>query len=169
MNFSSNSVPMTLAAGLALLIPAFLGLLLSGWPTILSPLPAMTLLPALVLSDFHCSNVAVAIPMLCFFAWQPGLFRGATAVPMRSYILLAFAILLSALYFIFSWKWGLQYEGSHYTRSVLVVNIALTCVLSFLFFKARRSRPTFKFNLFAHWMLFAWLAWYAFPTLGELP
>jgi hypothetical protein len=27
----------------------------------------------------------------------------------------------------------------------------------------------FRFSLFLHWTLFAWLAWCAFPYMGELP
>jgi hypothetical protein len=32
-----------------------------------------------------------------------------------------------------------------------------------------QRQPSFKGNLFSHWLLFSWLAYYAFPYLGELP
>jgi hypothetical protein len=32
-----------------------------------------------------------------------------------------------------------------------------------------KRQPSFRGNLLSHWFLFARLAWYAFPYLGELP
>jgi hypothetical protein len=91
-------------AGFGLLIPAVMGLLASGVPTILCPFPALTVLPA-----FFLSKVAVGVPTLLFFLWNPGLGRGETKVPKRSYTLLAVATLLSVLYFVSGWKLGVQY------------------------------------------------------------
>jgi hypothetical protein len=40
----------------------------------------------------------------------------------------------------------------------------------FLIFAQRwKGEPSFISNLVVHWILFVWLAWYAFPYLGELP
>lgn len=57
----------TSIAGLGLLIPAAvgLGLFLPGAPTVFSPLPALTAIPALFLSDWHnLGNAAVILAML---------------------------------------------------------------------------------------------------------
>jgi len=61
-----------------------------------------------------------------------------------------------------------EFEGIRYVRIVGIANIIWTTFLVSLF-AAFRSRASFKKNLFLHWMLFVWLAWYAFPYLGELP
>ena len=83
-----NSYPagtLTFMAGLALLIPASLGLLLTGVPTILCPLPLLTTTPAFLLSTWRLQYLAIGLPVLLFFLWRPGFFHGAARVPRRSY------------------------------------------------------------------------------------
>jgi len=156
-------------AGVGLLIPASVGLLLSNIPTMLSPFPALTVLPAFLLFDRHFWKAAVAVPMLLFFVWQPGLFRGEVTVPKRSYVLLTIATVVSVVNFVAGWNWGLQYQGPQYVHVVCAVNVAWVAFLIFAFTRRRKAPLSFSFNLFLHWMLFCWLAWYAFPYLGELP
>jgi hypothetical protein len=170
---SSNSkyILITSVAGLGLLIPAALGLglFLRGAPTVLSPLPALTVIPALLLSEWHgLGNAAVILPMLFFLLWNLQLFQGEAKVPKRSYVLLALLTVLSAIDLILSWKWGLQYEGGIYTVAVRSVNIAWLAFLGLAFARTRNGTTSFGTSLFLHWMLFAWLGWYAFPWLGEL-
>jgi hypothetical protein len=45
----------------------------------------------------------------------------------------------------------------------------MAAVLFFAFVRTWKMGASFRNSLFVHWMLFAWLAWYAFPYLGELP
>jgi len=169
VHLSSKSAVATLISGLGLLVPASMGLLVSNVPTILCPFPAMTPLPAFLISDLHLWKFAVVVPMLFFFVWHPGLLRGEPKIPKRSYGLLLIAILLSIADFVTSWNWGLHYQGPKYTHVVCAVNVAWAVFLSFSFVRAWKNSSTFKASLFLHWMLFAWLAWYAFPYLGELP
>jgi hypothetical protein len=164
-----TSAAATFAAGVGLLFPASLGLLITGVPTKLCALPLLTILPAFVLSTWRLSDAAVLVPVLLFFVWHPGLFRGEARIPPRSYVLLAIVTVLSTVYFIASWKLGLQYQGAEYTRVVCIVNVAWAAVLVFAFGRTWKNGSSFKTSLFLHWMLFAWLASYAFPYLGELP
>jgi hypothetical protein len=157
------------AAGVGLLFPASLGLLIAGVPTKLCPFPLLTILPAFVLSTWRLHYAAVLVPVLLFFVWHPGLFRGEARVPRRSYALLVILTVLSTVYFIAGWKLGLKYEGAEYTRAVCFVNVAWATFLVFAFGRTWKNGSSFKTSLFLHWMLFAWLAWYAFPYLGELP
>jgi hypothetical protein len=163
MNTTQGAVP-TLVAGLGLLIPASIGLLGSGTPTMLSPFPALTVLPA-----FLFGKAAVAVPTLLFFAWHPGLFRGEPRIPTRSYALFIVVAILSVIYFVESWKWGLEYQGSRFTHLVCIVNVACVASIGLAFARSWKGASTFKYSLFLHWILFAWLAWCAFPYLGELP
>jgi hypothetical protein len=156
----------TLIVGLSLLVPACIGLLISGAPTSLGPFPGMTAIPALFLSS---RVVAVALPSLLFFAWNPGLFRGESKIPKRSYWLLAAATILSVIWFAMGWKYGLQYQGARYVYEVCVANIAGIAFLAVAFSRYWKGGSSFRLNLALHWLLFAWLAWYAFPYLGELP
>ena len=96
---ASKSAVTTLVAGLALLVPAAIGLNDFG-PTIIHPLPALTILPAFFLSAFHLWKAAVVIPMLLFFAWNPGLLFGDRKIPKRSCVLLAILTVLSVVWFV---------------------------------------------------------------------
>ena len=109
--------------------------------------------------------LAIGLPVLLFFLWRPGFFRGESMVPRRSYVLLAIVTVLSILYFISSWRLGLRYQGVGHTHAVLVVNVGWAAVLVWAFVRTRKTGASFRTSLFVHWMLFAW---YAFPYLGEL-
>jgi len=156
----------TVIVGLSLLIPACIGLLITGAPTTLGPFPGMTVIPALFLSS---RVVGVAVPSVLFFIWNPGLFRGESKIPKRSHWLLAVATVLSVIWFVMGWKYGLQYQGAGYVYKVCVANVAWVAFLGGVFARYREGETSFKLNLALHWLLFAWLAWYAFPYLGELP
>jgi hypothetical protein len=83
--------------------------------------------------------------------------------------LLIAATLADAFWFIDGgYRYGLQFQGPSYTHGVLALNIMWIAFL-WLIVYCWKSQPRFGANLLAHWMLFAWLAWYAFPFLGELP
>jgi hypothetical protein len=154
-------------AGASLVVPAAVGLFLTGVPTMLCPLPTLTVLPALVFSPL--APLVVVIPTLLFHAWNPALLRGVSITPRRSYILFGALVALSVVYFVLSWDYGVQYQGRKYTQAIAVANAIWIVLLTFLFALSRIRKPSFVFNLTLHWLLFAWLAWYAFPYLGELP
>jgi hypothetical protein len=156
-------------SGLTLLIPAFFGLLISKVPTIFCPFPALTVLPAFALSSLHLWSAAVTVPPLLFFLWNPGLFRGERKFPKRSRWLLVAAIALSVIWFIVGRSNGFHYQGARYVYTVALANLAWIGLLSVIFRAYWRREPSFNVNLVFHWLLFAWLAWYAFPYLGELP
>ena len=151
------------------MVPAALGLLLSGGPTIISPFPLLTVMPAFFLANLHLWPAGIVLPMLLFFVWNPGLFAGVSTVPKRSYVLLVAATLLDAFWFLAGWKWGLEYQGARHTQVVCIVNAAWIVFLGLSFVRSWKGGISFRYSLFLHWMLFAWLAWYAFPYLGELP
>jgi hypothetical protein len=169
MNSAPRTYTLTFIAGLGLLIPASMGLLPLGVPRVLYPLPTLTVLPAFFLANSHLWKAAVILPTLLFFAWNPRLCWGQAKVPNRSYGLFVVVTALSAVYFVANWKWGLQYQGIRYTHIVCIVNILWAAVLGLAFARSWNRPPSYGFNLFLHWMLFAWLAWYAFPYMGELP
>jgi hypothetical protein len=167
-----KSGPLTLAAGCGLLLPAWTGLFLSGVPTTLCPLPVLTITPAFILDSgpqaFRFISVVVLIPALLFFAWNPGLFHGGQRIPKRSFVLMAVLTALTVIWFIAGWKYGVEYQGRPYTYAICVVNIGWLMLLWVMFIRYRRG-ASFTGNLLFHWIMFAWLAWYAFPYLGELP
>ena len=155
-------------AGFALVIPSTLRFSGNG-PNTLSPLPALTTWPALLLADLRIWQVAMLLPTLYFFLWSPGLFHGERRTPKRLYVLLAVLAVSSVAWFVGGWQYGLDYQGVRYTSIVAILNVFFVTVLIAGFFRNWSSRePSFKRNLILHWVLFAWLAWYAFPWLGEM-
>jgi hypothetical protein len=163
----NRGVNLTFIMGWLLVVPASIGLLLNGVPTIVSPFPMFTALPAFFL-PMTITSLAVVGPTLLFFSWNPGLFREQTETPKRSVGLLLIATVLNAVYFVGSWAGGLHYQGAPYTYSVLILNLVWLAVLWVLFVRQLRQ-PSFAGNLTVHWIFFAWIAWYAFPYMGELP
>jgi hypothetical protein len=157
----------TSAAGLALIAPAYCGLMLSGVPTLLCPFPFVTIVPV-ILAAVQLHPLAVLFPTTIFFLWCPKLFQGQEKIPTRSFIFLGVLTVLTAIWFISSWSYGLQYQGPAFTYGTCAVNIGWIILLWSVFTWAR-GNGRFHANLLAHFLLFAWLGWYAFPYLGELP
>ena len=158
----------TILSGIALLLPTSMGFLITGYPTILHPFPAMTVLPAFFLASAHLWALSATIPVIGFLIWNPALLHGQTQVPWRSHALLAAATGLNVIWFAFGWKFGLQYQGSTYTYAVFGINVAWIAILAASIVLGRKQN-SFASNLVFHWLLFAWLGWFAFPYLGELP
>jgi hypothetical protein len=158
-----------IVGGVLLLIPAWIGLYSSNMPTLFAPFPALTFLPALLLSELRLWSLAVLIPTILFLLWTSGrLSIWQSKVPTRTLILLATLSVLTIADFKLSWNYGVQYQGRRHTIAVDVINLLwLVCLWTILYWT--RRRPSFRTNLLLHWLLFAWLSWYAFPHLGELP
>jgi lysylphosphatidylglycerol synthetase-like protein (DUF2156 family) len=106
--------------------------------------------------------------MLLFFAWNPQLFLGEAAVPKRSYLLLIVLSMLCVAYLASGWKWGLECQGLRYTAIVSATNVFWIILLMLGFWRSWKSKElSFGASLLLQWLMFAWLAWYAFPYMGE--
>jgi hypothetical protein len=122
-----------------------------------------------MLSHWHLERLVILIPSILFFLWSPGLLLNQKPnVPKRTIALLGLLTILAVVDFGFGWKYGMQYQGSRYTIGVGIINVVWLVFLWWTVIHCR-SQPSFKGHLLSHWFLFAWLAWYAFPYLGELP
>jgi hypothetical protein len=133
-----------------------------GFDLALYPHPVLVLVPMLL----GLRWAAFAVPSVCFFLWNQGLFRGEGVVPRRSHVLLIIVALLSALWFALGWKDGMAIQGAAYCRLVFSVNIACIGILFSMFAYSKKTN-SFAINLLCHWILFLWLSWYAFPFFGE--
>lgn len=157
---------LTLAAGAALLGTAWIGLFYSGVPSPLCPLPFLTTIPAFLLDRAY--GLAVAIPTALFFAWNPRLLMGQSEAPRRSLALFGLALIASVAWFWALWSDGLHFRGEWQTKLMCAANAIWVAVILIALLRQRRIK-SFESNLLFHWLLFAWLGWYAFPYLGELP
>lgn len=155
---------LTLAAGLLLILigAQALGLVWESSPSIFAPEPVL-----LFLCAGHIPLAAVVgLPALVFWAWAPGLFRGAAQVPTRSVVLLISGAFLSALYFARSWHEGVTHQGKRFTLATALLSGVLILLAGALVLRSRK-RPSFRLNLVTHLVIFGWLVSYAFPYLGE--
>ena len=119
MKFKARSTTVVLLSALGLLVPASVGLGFlpgTGSPTLLAPLPILTVIPALLLD--RLAYVALLLPSVLFLGWNPQLFRAEGRIPKRSYGLFVMATVLSVLYFALSWEDALKYSGLTYTVTV---------------------------------------------------
>jgi hypothetical protein len=151
----------TFAVGAALVIVGLPTAL--GPPTILSPYPFLLLVPL-----FLFGRLAVVLPALLFWIWSPQLFAGESLVPKRSAALLGILTIATPAYFAAGFRYGIKYDGQLYVVGVAVLNVAALLIL-WIGLRRARSQPSFGASLAFHGLLFAWLAWCAFPNLGELP
>lgn len=142
-----------------------LGLFGGGAPTVASPGSMLLLWPALMgIPPFLVVLVLVGL----FFSWRPSLFSGQPAIPVRTVTLLVVATVLSAVAFVAGWKFGYEYQGPDYVQLCLVLSILMLAACTALLWIGYR-RPSFRTSLALQTVLFAWLASYAFPYLGETP
>lgn len=146
---------------LSLVLFAFLGLFSATDPTSYSPKPMLVVISAWVLS-----YAAVLIPAVLFFLWNPNLLvRQQSTLPKRTIGLVALLSVLTLAEFETVWKDAIQYQGPHHTIAVFAINMLWLAILWWAVVRTLR-RPSFGANLLSHWLLFAWLGWYAFPFLG---
>lgn len=157
-----------IAALAGLVGSAYCGLFLTGTPTGFCPFPLLTLFPAFLLAGINAVWFAAFIPPALFIAWNHSLFAGQHNIPRRSLVLLGILTSLTVYYFVESWSFGLRYQGVEFTHGICAANLAWLMLLWMVFVRGWR-KPSFFSNLLAHWLLFVWLGWYAFPYLGELP
>ena len=159
-----------IVTALALALVTWMGAFSAGVPTLHSPLPLLTVLPALVLSRWHVQYLAILVPsVLFFFLWTPGVRKNSRPdIPKRTIALLSLLTVLTVVYFVASWSDGIRYQGLRHTKVVSIISVAWLAALWLVVVRCWR-KPSVIGNLILHWLLFAWLGWYAFPYLGELP
>ena len=134
-----------------------------GPPTVVTPYPALVPIAA-----FAVGYPAFLLPAILFWCWSPQLFKGGVSVPRRSAVPFGLLTALTPPYFIAGWEYGIRYDGRHYVVGAALMNLAVILLLWIRLFRAR-SHPSFHASFAFHGLLFGWLAWCAFPNLGELP
>jgi hypothetical protein len=74
----------------------------------------------------------------------------------------------SALYFPFSWSYGVKYQGFTATVVLAVANAVLAGLSVFFCVRAMKTRAFWHRHL-AAFVPCLWFVWCAFPWLGEMP
>jgi hypothetical protein len=148
-----------------------------GVPAAWAPLPLAVMIPIFWAMSATGEALSLrwlpqAIPSLVgpvlFIAWYPQLLTGAPQVPRRTLIGLVVLSALTAIHFVLGWDSGLRYDDRSYVVAVACANVAaIAACWGFVIYA--RCRPSFEATFFAHAFVALWLAWIAFPWLGELP
>jgi divalent metal cation (Fe/Co/Zn/Cd) transporter len=102
-----------------------------------------------------------------FLVWSYPLFRGQHRAPLRSVVLAAASVVLSVAFFVYAWIDGMTHQGPVQTIAMAGYNL-VSIVVVFWLFRHNRASPSSGSNLAFHTALFLWLAYCAFPWLGEL-
>jgi phosphatidylserine synthase len=136
-----------------------------GSPNIVAPYPIL-----LVFLAFEGMPLPIVLAafLAFFWLWSVQLFRGKPGVPRRTVILMVITAGLSIAYFVTSWDYGLRYQGMTYNVVCALASALLLVGCALVFWRARKH-ASFGKSLLLHTLLFAWLASYAFPYLGETP
>ena len=135
-----------------------------------NPNPALVALPTLMLGLGSRRRallvVPVLIPSVLFWIWTLPLLSGASSLPGRSVALFVVLICLSIAWFV--WQLQPKRRDRPWRRVLVVVvaNAVAIAIVGALFAVANGGAST-AFSLIAHWALFAWLAWCAFPWLAS--
>ena len=109
-----------------------------------------------------------AVPFaVLFVAWSFQLLRGKSRVPVRSAVLLALLALASVWHLVATWHAGVENQGYLHTALMGAVN-AFAAIGLALLLRSAVTVPSFARSLAFHGLMFAWVAWCAFPWLGEL-
>jgi hypothetical protein len=133
------------------------GVLGGGSPSLAAPAP----LPLFIAIAF-VGEGAFFLPTALFIAWSWPLSRGQDRFPTRSLVLMALLIVLSIV-------WHVRGGWRHYYGAGIAYIWLGLVGLMIAVAGACRLRPRFWLNAAAHWLLFAWLASYAFAWYGEVP
>jgi hypothetical protein len=144
-------------------IAALAWLSIAMGPSVVSPYPLMVVLPA-----FTIGLAAPLVPALLFWLWTIPLFRGDGRIPRRSAVALGLLTVLTPVLLLVSWEDGLEYQGGAHAAGMALLNAASLAMAWHLLIRGWRA-PSVVASLRFHMLLFGWLAWCAFPVLGELP
>ena len=113
---------------------------------------------------FLCGIPSLAV----FLLWSRFLMSGRQKVPARSFVLFIALALASLTWLRTGWSFGLKYQGRAYTEAMLLYNLTAISIVGIVWVRNWRA-PSYVSNLVFHGLLFGWLAFCAFPGLGELP
>lgn len=108
----------------------------------------------------------VLIPLL-FYLFNIHLFSGKEKIPFKSVCLFLIIFILEAVYYFFSVRPGLLYQGKNFFISSVILNSVFISAQLILFYR-NLKKPSFMNNLVFNFLLIFWAVWFAFPFFGEM-
>lgn len=164
---------LVIAGAAAIAIAAWLGASGANGSNPFAPASLLIVVPSyLVAESLGDERIAwlliPLLPALSYLAFSNQLFRDATTIPVRGWVLVAILSLGSVAWFVAAWSYGVKYQGTSFTLSVLGLNLAAAVAVVAAGF-TNRSSPKWASSFVFHTVLFAWIGWLSFPWLGEMP
>jgi len=151
----------------------------TGLPSLWSPYSLPVVIPAFMVGDsISNANFAgrelllpllAAVPVaLAYVSWVSPQSSRSSQIPTRSLAAFLIVAALVIIDFLIEWPYAMQYRGATHTYFMVGYNLAFLSGIALLRSRNRRS-PSVAGVASFHGILFCWLAWCAFPYLGELP
>lgn len=162
-----------IAGAIAIALAARLGVAGANGSNPLAPASLLIVLPSFLLAEWLGDErigwgIVMLLPAASYLAFSRQLFGGCARIPRRAWVLLGLLVLGSGAWFVASWPYGIRYQGTRFTLSVLGLNLVAALLTSAVGL-ANRSSPRWASSFAFHTALFGWLAWLSFPWLGEMP
>jgi hypothetical protein len=163
-----------------------LSLALVGWvsicgrmyfrPAYLYPVPSLLAIPAFLVGlslggrrgHIAMMTIASALGPLLFWLWSYQLFTGEANFPVRTFVLCLLLVAANVAWLNHFRIIGIRERGESGYRSIANVSV-IGAVAAVGLAVVAYSLHVFEVSLLAHWVLFAWLNWSAFPWLTEAP
>lgn len=150
---------LTVAGGLALPFPASLATW-TGLPRPWAPFPIVLLAP--IAKDY---DILVWLTSILFWTLGVRLLLGHSILPFYSALVLLLLAIANGLWLALCFRTGKRYQRPAHTGIVVLANAVFSGTLVGIAWRGRR-RPSYAKSYAFHWLLAAWIAWYAFPYLG---
>lgn len=117
---------------------------------------------------FYSEYLGGIVPSIGFLATTWPTVRGRGSLSSLSVSAYLVAILLVIVWFVGGWGYGVKYQGQGYVLLFSTLNILATACMLRLIWLLKRNPQVGKKMLLMCFTWF-WVAWIAFPWLGEVP
>jgi len=146
--------------------------MIAAYPKLHSPYSFTVVIPALLIYDLNLPpfvmRVACVLPLVTLYlAWSFAFLKSRFKITLTQKVVSGLLVILSAVFNVNSFGYGLKYQGEFHTYIMYAYNISLVLGLSLILW-ANTKKPSFNSYISFSVVLFAWLGWVAFPWLGEL-
>ena len=165
-----------LLGGLIILIVGTLSIFTSR-PTVISPYSFPVIIPAFFISASRLDapefflKCLYALPFAIFYMiWVSQNLTHNYKLSGATKVLTFISLFLSILWYFYGYEYGVKYKGLLQVNVLVAINICFLITLVYFFKTINNGNMSgnLHFHVY-HIVLFSWLAWAAFPWLGELP
>lgn len=144
----------------------------SNFPILSSPYSLIVTIPLLLASflqlDKESAYLLSLIPLVSLYLfWSLIFIKPPYTIPKPTLWLVVFFIILSTVFNVYSFQYGVKYQGLTHTLVMYAYNVIFMTSM-FITYQRNVSNPNIINCLGFNIIFFSWLGWSAFPWLGEL-